>query len=367
MADHSHVAQPKPLRPSFTLTTSSTPSTPSPTTPADPSQDTFLSRTKSVLNLTSSTLFGIYTPDSDPNATPWGNGSQTPAPRQSMDDEKRPPVIGAMAGAIQPERRKSISQRRQSPTTLLFRYSVRTILLFAFGVAYGTIISHLHDSRKVAPVQVPGIERSWAYLLGWGVVAVALGGLTPWVDVLWEDILGIEKDANFYESSAGTEGDERSEGEKGSRSGLGTEWNPVVRSIGAFVGIAFAIRKLPWQSTSQVSLTLALVNPVLWYLVDRSKPGFILSTIVGLSGTAIVFGVNPDIVPSPAAASPRAGHGPATGGLSDMGILHQSLISSETIGVATWIASVFFCSSVCFGNVGRKLALGVQTRRASIS
>ena len=368
MADHSHVAQPKPLRPSFTLTTSSTPSTPSPTTPGEPSQETFLSRTRSVLNLTSSTLFGIYAPDADPNATPWGNGSQTPAPRQSIDEDKRPLAVGALARSVQSEKQRPSPQQREAASNVILRYIIRTVLLFGFGVAYGTIISHLQDSRKVAPVQVPGIERSWVYLLGWGAVAVILGGLTPWVDVFWEDVLGIEKDAIFYGDSAlGTENDRKGEGRKGSRSGLGADWNPVVRSIGAFVGIAFAIRKLPWQSTSQVSLTLALVNPVLWYLVDRSKPGFILSAIVGLSGTAIVFGVNPDIVPSPAASSPRAGDSRVSALFDDRGILHQNIISNETIGVATWIASVLFCSSVCFGNVGRKLALGVQGRRASIS
>ena len=121
-------------------------------------------------------------------------------------------------------------------------------------------------------------------------------------------------------------------------------------------------RKLPWQSTSQVSLTLALVNPVLWYLVDRSKPGFLLSMLVGLAGTAIAFGVNPEIVPSPATPSPRPG-------ILNMSIDHgiyDDWISNESIGVGTWIASVLFCSSVCFGNIGRRLALSSATRKASI-
>ena len=119
-------------------------------------------------------------------------------------------------------------------------------------------------------------------------------------------------------------------------------------------------RKLPWQSNSQVSLTLALVNPVLWYLVDRSKPGFILSMLVGLAGTAIAFGVNPEIVPSPAAPSPRAGM--VSNHSYEHGI-YDGLISNESIGVGTWIASVLFCSSVCFGNIGRRLALGTGSSR----
>lgn len=101
---------------------------------------------------------------------------------------------------------------------------------------------------------------------------------------------------------------------------------------------------------------------MLWYLVDRSKSGFLLSMLVGLAGTAIAFGVNPEIVPSPAAPSPRAG---AMNMSHDSGV-YNSLISDESIGVGIWIASVLFCSSVCFGNIGRRLA-GAPSRRPSVS
>ncbi|KAI9871101.1 MAG: hypothetical protein M1830_003310, partial [Pleopsidium flavum] len=160
----------------------------------------------------------------------------------------------------------------------------------------------------------------------------------------------------------GTSSDEDERPSSRSGSGMGADWNPVVRSIGAFIGIAFAIRKLPWQSTLQVSLTLALVNPVLWYLIDRSKPGFLLSTVVGLTGTAVLLGVNPEIVPPPATPSPRASTATATHDI--LGV--DGMITNETIGVGTWIASVLFCSCVCFGNIGRRLAMG-RSKRSSIT
>lgn len=198
-------------------------------------------------------------------------------------------------------------------------------------------------------------------------MAVALGGLTPWVDVFWEDVLRVEKDAfKSHESKkTDTKSQEDEEDLASPAAALGADWNPIVRSIGAFVGIAFAIRKLAWESTLQVSLTLAFVNPVLWYLIDRSKPGFLLSTIVGLAGTAIIFTVNPDIVPTPAAPTPRAGESTTTGAWSLNG-LQKGLMTNETIGVATWVASVLFCSSVCFGSIGRRLALRPRERRGSI-
>ena len=203
--------------------------------------------------------------------------------------------------------------------------------------------------------------------MGWGGVGVALGGLLPWVDVFWEDVLGDEKEifASHGRTDSGNSSKNEEDDRGGSRSGrgpsdLGAAWNPVVRSIGAFIGIAFAIRRLPWQSTLQVSLTLALVNPVLWYLVDRSKPGFILSAFVGIAGTIIAYGVNPQIVPSPATSSPSANIANVSyGGIS----LGDSLITNESIGVMTWISSVLFCSSVCFGNIGRRLALPVPNRK----
>ena len=132
-------------------------------------------------------------------------------------------------------------------------------------------------------------------------MGVVLGGLLPWVDVFWEEVLGSDIDVfpSSSNSSSGSSGvsnalqddpssssstkeqdpDEQWQPGGSERSGLGADWNPVVRSVGAFVGIAFAIRRLPWQSTLQVSLTLALVNPVLW-LPDRSIEAW-LSAVVG--------------------------------------------------------------------------------------
>ena len=120
-------------------------------------------------------------------------------------------------------------------------------------------------------------------------------------------------------------------------------------------------RKLPWESTLQVSLTLALVNPVLWYLVDRSIAGFLLSSIIGLGGTAVCLSVNPDMVPSLAA-------GPLAGNATDFHhqeVMKNRLVSTETISVGTWVASVLFCSCVCFGNIGRRLSLSHHRQRGS--
>ena len=202
------------------------------------------SRNRSILNLTSSTLFGIYTPSSasiessrDQLSTLWRT------PRHSIDDS-RPPVIGAYE---RPRLQRSHShQPQQSLLEHILPLGFRTILLFSFGVAYGIIVSHLHDHQQVAPVQLEGIEQSsWVYLMAWGGVGVLLGGLLPWIDMLWEEVSGRDKEAFASKSQDArpADDDEDQDPRPASRPGssLGADWNPVVRSVGAFIGIAFAI------------------------------------------------------------------------------------------------------------------------------
>ncbi len=109
----------------------------------------------------------------------------------------------------------------------------------------------------------------------------------------------------------------------------------------------------------QVSLSLALANPFLWYLIDRSKPGFLLSAAVGLAGSAVLMGVNPDMMPVPAGlASSSAGSlfANVDGAQHDPSAL-GGLASHETVETSIWMLSVLFCSCLCFGNIGRRLAL----------
>jgi hypothetical protein len=265
----------------------------------------------------------------------------------------------------------------------IFNIAWRSILLFCFGLGYGLLVTHLHNDQRLAPFQVEGIIKpsyNWKYLVFWGVAGVGLGSLLPWVDTVWEDatpasgFVGTSKKG--LESSPAD-----NEAAASLVSGLAADWNPVVRSIGAFVGIAFAIvglfaaecpghanqtqRKLPWASTLQVSLTLALVNPVLWYLVDRSKPGFFLSAGVGVIGTTVLLSLNPEMMPSPL-TSPSLSSQNGTSVLASQAF--GDFLSQETIECGTWIISVLFCSCVCFGNIGRRLALkrGSTVRRDSL-
>ncbi|EME39417.1 hypothetical protein DOTSEDRAFT_47933 [Dothistroma septosporum NZE10] len=320
------------------------------------------SRNRSFLNLTGSTLFGIYQPaglETDTaNPTPWGTGAQTPAgdSRGSFDFTRVALPEAAFQKGVDGKirRRSTVPQQRYQASRHGFKGYVlptigRVLALFGVGLLYGLLISHLHDQQKIAPVAV-NLDRSrWSYLATWGCIGVLLGEALPWIDSLWA-----EDDKHAVDDA---------DNERTEKHARGMDaWMDVVRLVGAFVGIAFAIRKLPWQSTLQLSLTLALANPAVWYLIDRSPPGFIMSSLVAISGTALLLGISPTLVPSP---SPWQ---VLKGGVATQGIFNDTfdalkseelvlgIFSQESVSVATWIASVLFVSSVCFGNIGRRLA-----------
>lgn len=72
----------------------------------------------------------------------------------------------------------------------------------------------------------------------------------------------------------------------------------------------------------------------------------------------VILGLKPELVP----ASTGAPFG--TGVLNGTG-LETTLgagITQESLAVRVWLASVLFCACVCFGNVGRQLAIGSGSR-----
>ncbi|KAF1355483.1 insulin-induced protein-domain-containing protein [Delphinella strobiligena] len=365
--------RPRPRRPFeigplSSTTTSSQPSPePLPTSPADETSAP-PSRSRSILNLTSSTLAGVFGyGNGDEAATPWGTGAETPIDglRQelgslldgkSVDDALMMRSRERRGSMLNQSTRRSRSVKKPTRRKGIKNYWLpvlaKTLALGVVGASYGAIISHLHNRQKLAPVAVDGIKHESPYYLAfWAVVGVTLGWMMPYVDGIWNDE-DEEEDAVKAEYRTSQTVKSAQGGDSG-RGGWAPVWYDLVRTIGAFCGIAFAIRRIPWHSTLQLSLTLALSNPTLWYLLDRSAPGFILSTTVALSGTALLLGISPDLVPSP----PSTLH--VVNGTLAKSQLDPTLLagvwSYESVGVATWIASVLFVSCICFGNIGRRL------------
>lgn len=222
-----------------------------------PSGDS-ISRAASYKNLTSSTLAGIYSPNisdypasdavygSEPPDTPWGTGAETPATaargsvdesiyrlvkdRSSLLKRRRSSALSNRSGQALQQLQQQQQQQGQPAQTAL-SLGLRTAFLFVLGLGYGAILSRLSTEQQWASFPVEGIIRhryNSAYLACWGVFGVALGSLLPWFDGKWEQAFEkVEEEAE--------------EGFKEEEEEPGTDWALVVRGVGAFVGIVFAI------------------------------------------------------------------------------------------------------------------------------
>lgn len=351
-----------------------------PESPIDGSRG--LQQNKSFLNMKSA-LFGIYddvgasTEAASVVETPWGTGAETPGhvgmgwhgQESGLSMTKAARRAGHSRRASHGHAHAHSHTRRRST---LSRYAVlgaKLVALFTFGIFYGTIVSHLHDTRQLAAVRIRSVDRgSWFYVMAWGVGGVALGSLLPWVEGVWNQRShrNIETEGRTAKSKASRVPDaaaeEEEEEEEAERIPISEQINDVVRSVAAFIGVAFAIRRLPWQSTLQLTLTLALVNPALWYILDRSKPGLSISLIFTSLLTSLMFLSNPTALPSqspsthPTNATFATAFSTAAGGRSE-GERFLGVMGYESLAVVTWVGSVLFCSCVCFGSIGRRLAV----------
>ncbi|RYP74702.1 hypothetical protein DL769_003961 [Monosporascus sp. CRB-8-3] len=366
--------------------------------------DSSISRAQSVLNLTGSTLMGIYTPSTygtdrfysggdrdgaEPLSTPWGTGAETPFRLGT-----NPEASQQAAAAMHRRRRSSLLHAHSpplprpapapmSPSAFVFHLGLRGVLLAAFGVLYGFLVARVLDRFHVGSASASPMAYDARYVAFWGASGVLLGGLLPWFDGVWDRAFGRGNEDDVIEGAGAAA--EQPAGEQKESPVPGPDWSLAVRGIGAFAGIAFALRKLSWDSTLQVSATLALVNPALWYLIDRSVPGLLMAAAVGLAGSALLtvpafaaFGPWAYLLPSAStstassttaqlAAVHQRFNGSSTyhGGGDDYYPLLTLLgglggAHSHTLESAVWMLSILFCCVVCFGNVGRWLALGMS-------
>lgn len=276
--------RPRPRRPFeigplSSTTTSSQPSPePLPTSPTSPADETSAppTRSRSILNLTSSTLAGVFGyGNGDEAATPWGTGAETPIDglRQelgSLLDGKS--VDNALMMRSRERRGSMLNQstrrsrsvkkptRRKGIKTYWLPVLAKTLALGVVGAAYGVFISHLHNRQQLAPVPVDRIKHESPYYLAfWAVVGVTLGWMMPYVDGIWngEDE---EEDAVKAEYRTSQSVKSAQAGDSG-RGGWAPVWYDLVRTVGAFCGIAFAIVSCSTFCFAPMPLLHVLINP----------------------------------------------------------------------------------------------------------
>lgn len=211
-----------------------------------------ISRPASLMNLTSSTLYGIYSPTAgtsslgrdrdEPQESPWGMGAQTPIRRPDIDDA----TFELMRERSHLNRRRSSYKGaeipRVPPHVSSIQMALRTALLFMLGLGYGALVTRLHEQQGAAATADGLLEPGFnsKYLGAWGVAGVVLGSLLPWFDGVWEARFG-----------AGDEDVAVTDGDNAPDKALDTslDWALVMRAIGAFVGIVFAIVSRPSHTT----------------------------------------------------------------------------------------------------------------------
>lgn len=184
----------------------------------------------------------------------------------------------------------------------------RLLILFVFGVAYGQVSVHLHDNHEAKQaIFGKSTHTSGTLLSVWGLLGIFIGVIFPLFD-------------NYFPERQ----------RQLSRGKGGHDWSSIIRALSAFMGVAYGIRKFAWTSTVQSAFYWGMVNPCLWYLLDATRNGFILSSSLAIFGTVVFAGVLPSHFP------PFA-------------------LNENYLSVVAWVASVLYCCSICFGNLGRRL------------
>ncbi|KAL6903069.1 insulin-induced domain-containing protein [Trichoderma evansii] len=339
--------------------------------PSPPDSPPALTQSQSTANLNTSTLAGIYdcedqddvfngVQDGEELHTPWGTGAETPVKRRKESISQA--TYELMRDRSNLPRRRAMSYKpaeatlKQSVTPAGGAVSLasRAMVLFVLGAGYGVLVTHLHQESRLLQLTeassiIPQYNGSYLALWGFGLAGVALGALQPWFDGLWDGLFGSEDEQTVAESEAPLPNAAKETASE-------TDWALVMRAVGVFVGVAFAVRRLAWSSSMQLSVAVALASFVLWWLIDRSISALILSTGVGLAGSILVWGVNPDMIPAPAAHNSSSNSIPFAASYTDLATALNSIASQETIEVSIWMVSVLFCTCLCFGNIGRRLA-----------
>ena len=223
-------------------------------------------RTRSILNLTSSTLLGIYSEASDGGRgpelnTPWGTGAQTPSlasGRGSLDLSQlnfRLPAFPFPQSDV-PKRSVMIKPQRKTFKNYYIPLLSQTVMLFGCGMGFGSLLTHLHKTQQISPMPMPtNSSNALYYQIAWGVLGVILGNALPQIDELFDDDEAIadgvaipptnlQKSRTVSTSRVSMSGKDRP---SLTDSGLGPIWHSSVRSIGAFMGIAFALVRLKFD------------------------------------------------------------------------------------------------------------------------
>lgn len=175
----------------------------------------------------------------------------------------------------------------------------RAAVLFVLGAAYGWYhTTHIPVSVPLAiPPQVNRRLLSVA-----GLSAIILGLVLPVVDFFMP--------VSFRSQSKGAK--------------AGKDWLSIVRALGAFLGMMYAVSKL-----QIATIFWCLASPFLWFVLDGSPNGLLAATGTAIGGPLLMYFTFPESF--------------------------SSMSGPENSQVLWWLAASYFGASIFFGNLGRRL------------
>lgn len=290
-----------------------------------------MEKTDSVINLTKPSLYGIYNDNSVLNLN-----------RDDEDGNDLPPQ-----GEPQPEEKPQEEAAAQLSVFTGLALILKIIILTGSAYVYNEVTDHVHANHISVNNQTmePIIFTQWFlydfvrrlsplnYLVKTAdspqtlevtdrIVSLAIQGLImsavhPIMDYILPTVLTkrlLSSNPNPLNNATLT--------------------NDLLRALITFLGISYAIRKIEWNSTLQISIIWSLLNPGLWLLLDGTISGFLSSLSSAFIACITIYFQNVDIINR---------------------ILASDNGWEKSVGIWLWVGSFFFCGLILFGKLGRAL------------
>ncbi|PRT55783.1 INSIG family protein [Wickerhamiella sorbophila] len=175
----------------------------------------------------------------------------------------------------------------------------RAVVLFALGAAYGWY--HTTQIPMAVPLAIP-LQVNGRLLSVAGLSAIILGLVLPVVDYIMP--------VAFRSQSKGAK--------------AGKDWLSIVRALGAFLGMMYAVSKL-----QIATIFWCLASPFLWFVLDGSPNGLIAATGTAVGGPLLMYLTFPESF--------------------------TAMPGRDITQVLWWLAASYFSASIFFGNLGRRL------------
>lgn len=279
----------------------------------------FMDRTDSVLNLTKSSLYGIYNTSSvslnreNEEVEEYIEGSELHIPSRRASLAGIVPVSPKLNGSVEPAWDLA---RVAIVAVAAFAYNevtrnIHTTHIDGSAAAINSYLVRFVDNCKPFQTFVQKHDLGVADR----IVTLALEGLllSSIVPVL-DNVMPLGCTKRLLSSNPNPYH-------------RGNLVNDLVRSLITFLGISYAVRHLEWSLPLQMAMAWSLINPVLWLLLDGTANGFMGSTAVAFGATGAIYLQN--------AASFTSDH--------------------DLLTIFLFVGSFFFCGVIIFGKLGRVL------------